>query len=172
MFIIPFDQVFWISLIHYPNLDRPYKWGVGVSIKDKPDVNMRVATRDDAERLAEAIYSLATARGLKMQTPFLGVSMLDLTPQQAAAANLAPGVGQLIVFVDKESPADEAGMQPLDIITEIEGTVITSSVIYENAAAAAKAAGKNPITMKYLRMGTNAAGQQVFNTGTFNVKLK
>ena len=57
--IIPFDQVSYILLEHYPALNKDYKWGLLVGIANANPVSFRTPTRDASERLGKAILVLA-----------------------------------------------------------------------------------------------------------------
>lgn len=53
--------------------------------------------------------------------PWLGILGIDINPALASYYNLGSDEGALIVQINKDSPADKAGLEPGDIILEIEG---------------------------------------------------
>ncbi len=53
--------------------------------------------------------------------PWLGILGIDINPTLASYYKLASDEGALIVQINEESPADKAGLEPGDIIVEIEG---------------------------------------------------
>ncbi len=55
---------------------------------------------------------------------FLGVMVQDLTPELQAALGVARGT--LVADVTNGSPADEVGLQPLDVITALDGRATDS----------------------------------------------
>ena len=58
---------------------------------------------------------------------WLGVSMRDMNPESAQAFNLPNVNGTLVVGVLRNGPADRAGIQPGDILTAVNGTVLPNS---------------------------------------------
>jgi len=60
-----------------------------------------------------------------ISAPFLGITMVALTPQLAAVNNLPVENGVYIDGVEPGGPADQAGIQPGDIILSIDGEEIT-----------------------------------------------
>lgn len=60
-----------------------------------------------------------------ISAPYIGVLSEDINPGIAEANNLPVDFGNLIVEVSPDSPANEAGLQPDDIITAIGDTQIS-----------------------------------------------
>jgi serine protease Do len=58
--------------------------------------------------------------------PWLGILGVDITPTITAQYQLSSEEGALIVQINEESPADKAGLEPGDIIIEIDGKPIKS----------------------------------------------
>jgi serine protease DegQ len=56
----------------------------------------------------------------------LGIVPTELTPEIAQRFNLPTTSGSLVVDVARDGPADRAGIQPGDIITEFAGQKIES----------------------------------------------
>ncbi len=59
--------------------------------------------------------------------PFLGVAMTDLTPELRAHFGVPEGEGVLISKVVAGSPAETAGLQVGDVLTQVDGEAVTSS---------------------------------------------
>jgi 2-alkenal reductase len=59
--------------------------------------------------------------------PFFGVSTVNVTEETAATADLAVTQGAYVLEVTPGSPADEAGVQPGDVIVSIDGEAITQT---------------------------------------------
>ena len=64
---------------------------------------------------------------------FLGVVMQDLTPDLAKAFGLKLEHGAVISRVLPDSPAHQAGIQPGDVVTEINGQKVKGSMDMRNA---------------------------------------
>ena len=63
----------------------------------------------------------------------LGAQAQDLTPQLAEAFNIDFRRGAVIAHVDKDSPADRAGLKPGDIVTEINGKIVRNANTLRNS---------------------------------------
>lgn len=82
-------------------------------------VSVKLEARPDVEKTAEPKES--TIKG----TAWLGVSLLDLTPEIAKQMNLKDGqTGALIQSIEKDSPADKAGLHGGDKPFEVNGNQI------------------------------------------------
>lgn len=83
---------------------------------------------------AKAIYP-KLEQGQRVSHPYLGVRMLTLTPDMAAEINRNPNSplevpeinGVLVMQVLPDTPAANGGIRRGDVITEIDGTAITSA---------------------------------------------
>lgn len=62
----------------------------------------------------------------------LGMSVQDITERLARAFDVEQKKGVLVTSVDPDSPADRAGLQPGDIITQLNGDRINNQKQYEN----------------------------------------
>jgi serine protease DegQ len=56
----------------------------------------------------------------------LGVDTQDITPELARMLSVTAGKGTVVTRVRKDAPADTAGLQPGDVIVEINGKAISS----------------------------------------------
>ncbi len=59
--------------------------------------------------------------------PWLGVTFTELTTATISRYGLSATEGALIVYVEPDSPADKAGLKPLDVITCFAGEKITKA---------------------------------------------
>ena len=59
--------------------------------------------------------------------PYLGVEVIDETPQEQQAYGLVPTSGALVVSVVSGSPADAAGISTGDVIVTFDGRAVTSA---------------------------------------------
>jgi 2-alkenal reductase len=63
------------------------------------------------------------ARG-SIEYPFIGISYTEVTPQLAAEMNLTSKSGVIVTQVTPGSPAENAGLQPQDVVTAINNDKI------------------------------------------------
>ncbi|MCA1841162.1 MAG: S1C family serine protease [Actinomycetota bacterium] len=97
-------------------------------------IGMNTAIAGEAQNIGFAI-AITPAKAIvdqlinsgKITRPFLGVSMVDVTPEVAAQQNLTVKEGALVAQVVVDSPAGDAGMQAGDVIIEIDGKKITDA---------------------------------------------
>ncbi|RLC91864.1 MAG: hypothetical protein DRI39_09515 [Chloroflexi bacterium] len=97
-------------------------------------VGINVAIASGAENIGFAISTDTAipviadliAEG-QVRRPYLGVSMLTVTPVVRARYNLAVDSGVLIYAVYRGTPADDAGLQPYDVVTSIGGQEVGSA---------------------------------------------
>jgi serine protease Do len=96
-------------------------------------VGINVAIASNAENIGFAISTdtivpvveSLIAEG-KVVRPWLGVSVITVTPTIQEYYNLAVDAGALIVSVSSGSPADDAGLRAGDAITEMDAEDITT----------------------------------------------
>ncbi|MGA9574187.1 MAG: Do family serine endopeptidase [Lysobacterales bacterium] len=81
----------------------------------------------------------------------LGLIVQDLTPDLAGAFSLEPGLGVLVAEVAGGSAADDAGMEPGDVIVQIEEQDINSARDFHNAQG--RLAIGESLDIEYLRKG-------------------
>jgi serine protease Do len=88
----------------------------------------------------------------KISKSFLGIEPRDLTAQDAKALGLgAAEKGAVVIQVMPQTPAEKAGLKPMDVLLEIDGKKITSSENLRNSTAL-KGVGQ-VITLKIFRKG-------------------
>ena len=105
-------------------------------------IGINTAIRPDAEGIGFAIpidvakeIQGPLARGEAIPHPYIGIQMRTLTPDLAQQVNDDPNAaftlpevnGVLVMRVLQDSPAAAAGLRRGDVITEIDGTAITSA---------------------------------------------
>ena len=83
--------------------------------------------------------------------PRMGVKVQTISASNsgAVAAGALP-TGAYISEVEKDSPAEKAGLQVKDIVVEVDGTIVSSSQEMMNAMASKKAG--DTVEIKYFRM--------------------
>ncbi|MEZ2228627.1 HhoA/HhoB/HtrA family serine endopeptidase [Microcoleus sp.] len=88
---------------------------------------------------AKAIYA-QLARGEQVSHPFLGIQMIDLTPEIARENNADPNAplmipevrGVLVMRVVPNTPAEKAGIRKGDAIVQIDGEFVTTAAKLQN----------------------------------------
>ena len=75
-----------------------------------------------ATDVADAIIEDGTA-----EHPYLGVSLVDLTPEIARRFDASVESGAIVTGVDPDGPASDAGIEPGGVVTAVEGEKVTSS---------------------------------------------
>lgn len=76
---------------------------------------------------AKPVYEALISDDHRVARPWLGVSLVTVTPDVAADIDLSRQSGVVIRSVEDGSPADEAGLQVRDVITEFEGMEVTEA---------------------------------------------
>lgn len=79
----------------------------------------------------------------------LGAQAQDLTPQLAQAFNIPFRRGAVVSHVEKNSPADKAGLKAGDIVTELNGKTVRNADMLRNTLGLLRIG--QTITMKVLR---------------------
>jgi serine protease Do len=93
------------NIIGINNAIIPYAHGIGFAIP----INI-------AKDVANELITFG-----RITRPWLGILGVDISPTLASYYRLAADEGALIVQINEASPADNAGLEPGDIILEIEG---------------------------------------------------
>jgi serine protease Do len=88
---------------------------------------------------------------VKIPRPFIGVSMQDLQPEWLKELKLDSADGILIRSVLQNSPAHKAGLQPYDVITEINGSKVKNASEFQEKVRSFKVGQK--ITLTVVRDG-------------------
>jgi serine protease Do len=83
----------------------------------------------------------------------VGLRVRDMSRTELSAAKLDGGV--IITDVEDGSPADEAGLQPGDMIEEVGGKGVGSAEEFTKAISASKKAGKRHAVL-LVRRGDNS----------------
>jgi serine protease Do len=89
----------------------------------------------------------------KVTRGFMGVTIQDITPELAEAMNLSNRKGALIGDVEPASPAARAGLEPGDIVVEVNGQPVTDG--RELRLAVGSMAPGSQINLRVVRNGTS-----------------
>ena len=100
--------------------------------------------------MAHAISAQLIGHG-KIEHGYLGISMNDVSPENAHFFNLKDASGAIVAEVTPGSPASRAGMQQGDVITGINGSRVEDSSALQ--VQVSELSPGTPITLTVLRNG-------------------
>jgi hypothetical protein len=86
--------------------------------------NFFFGTEDSARNFINAVASVLEQRGLDLTFSKFGLMWENVTPAQAADLGKSVGESVLITMVAIAGPGDRAGIQPLDVILEVNGSKV------------------------------------------------
>lgn len=98
----------------------------------------------------------------KVVRPWIGIMYMELTDEirqelkDRGEVNLPPVNGALIKEVVQGSPADRAGLMPLDVITEINGKKVESASVVANLVSGAKVGQIVDLVVWHARTGKSS----------------
>lgn len=78
---------------------------------------------------------------------YLGVSIQSLTPELAKSLNIKETTGALVSGVEKDTPADKAGLKRGDLIVAVDGKKVEDSGMLRNTVSASAPGAKIAITI-------------------------
>ncbi len=119
-------------------------------LRNGKEMNLQVSVGERPADLAQAFQSSGAQEHGK-----LGVTVENITPEVAREMHLAATVGALVTEVRPGSPADEAGVQPGDVIKGVNSTNVTG-------AADVVAATRNLKSGDAVRLRLVRNGQSMF----------
>ena len=104
----------------------------------------------------------ATAK--KATGTYLGVAMDQIPPLTRAQLNLPKGVGVVVSYVAKDSPAEKAGLKANDIITKLDDQLIINAQQLQTLIESRKVGDETTIT--YYRKGKKQTTKAKLAKGT------
>ena len=128
--------------------------GIGMAIPinvAKPLIEEVLSGKTVANGASSADSSKDSSSVAPESRPRMGVKVQTISASNsgAVAAGALP-TGAYISEVEKDSPAEKAGLQVKDIVVEVDGTIVSSSQEMVNAMASKKAG--DTVEIKYFRM--------------------
>ncbi len=125
------DQAYALPLNTIQRIDLNYvssaknKWCLGMVDDDVKYLYIFYFKDEDfARKFGNAIASILAQKGILLKFTKLGLSHADLTPAQAEALGKTRIDSVLVTLVAIDGPADKANIQPLDVITEVNGVKV------------------------------------------------
>ncbi|HZU73587.1 MAG TPA: trypsin-like peptidase domain-containing protein [Acidimicrobiales bacterium] len=79
------------------------------------------------DKIKSVLPQLQSGQSLAHASAYIGVQVVDLTPQLRQAYGFAPTTGAVVASVTPNSPADNAGLQVGDVITALGRTTVASA---------------------------------------------
>ena len=120
---LPLNTIQRIDLHYIPNANN--KWSLGMVDVDSNYLYVFYFKDENfARRFGNAVASIFAQKGISLRLPKLGFGYADLTPAQAEALGKTRIDSVLVTFVAIDGPADKANIQPLDVITEVNGVKV------------------------------------------------
>jgi len=111
-------------------------------------VEVKLAERPDEREQTGRTPSRSS--GEKEQGDLLGLSVQDVTPQLARRSQLdASTKGAVVVDVAPESPAADAGLEPGDVVVEVNRRPVNSAADYRNAVKSVKKGDTTLVRVKH-----------------------
>ena len=112
------------------------------SLEVGKEVTVKVIRRSEGEislkvKIGEMPEEGETGTGAQGKTD-IGLLVQDISPEIARRLRLSTTEGVIVAEVEPGSPADRAGLQPRDIITEVNGQAIKDLTDYNKAMASLK----------------------------------
>ena len=99
------------------------QWLLKITFIDS-SINFYFSDENSTHKFGNALASLRTPKGSSLKFPKLGITTSDLSPDQIEALGKTRIESVLVTLAAIDGPADKAGIQPLDVITEINGIKI------------------------------------------------
>jgi len=128
---IALDSIRGMDLHYLPNPSELFakappgrNWNVNILAASR--FSFFFALEDTARAFINAAASLLEQRGLALRFSRFGLMWENVTPAQAADMGRAVGEGILVTMVARSGPAGLAGILPLDVVLEVNGTKVKS----------------------------------------------
>lgn len=129
---IPAKDIVDLKLLHFPFLERDNKWGMDIRFSNGSAITLRARALDVAQKIIDSLATLAIANGCKLPSPIGLICQTENTAAEFIRLQWATGKGVLVSRVFPGSPADQAKLIHDDIITEVNGQVITDQATLLN----------------------------------------
>jgi len=165
-----------IRIFYYPNLQRDNKWGFTIWLDGGSTIAFRTPDRGSAQKLADAFATLGAANftGAKRFLPYLGYHAVEGAAQVTGGfqrLNWTQATGELIDRTLDGSPAAAAGLQKDDIVFEVNGQAVSSSMnIWKIASAVLGDKPMVALDVKVFRAGQTVPLQMTVTNPNYGVE--
>ncbi|MFH1094305.1 MAG: PDZ domain-containing protein [Candidatus Omnitrophota bacterium] len=123
-FSVPLNIIQEINLKYISDANNKWCLGMSAGVGSGDLYIFYFKNEDFARRFGNAVASFLAQKGFILKLSKLGLSYSDLTPAQAEALGKTRIDNVLVTLVAIDGPADKANIQPLDVITEVNGVKV------------------------------------------------
>jgi hypothetical protein len=157
---------------HFPKAPEGRNWNVNILTGTPYDFFF--GTEDSARNFINAVASILKQRGIPIPFSRFGLMWENVTPAQAADIMGKPADGSVLVtMVAIAGPADLAGIRPLDVVLEVNGTRVKNfshfSLLLEGTPPGAKA---SLLLLRRLKDPNFYPEQNAWNTLTLEMEAR
>lgn len=148
------------------------KWLLSVSAVDD-SYQFFFKDEDSAHKFGNAVASILAQEGLSLKLSKLGLFTADLTPEQAQALGKTRIDNALVTLVAIDGPADKADIQPLDVITEVNGVKVKNYSHFNSLIESIASGTKITLTcLRRTEIEDKDQKKSVWNPKVFEVTAK
>jgi hypothetical protein len=175
---IALNSVRSMDLRYLPNLRErfpkaPEGGNWNVSVYAGFPYNFFFRTEDSARNFINAVASLLKQRGLDITFSKFGLMWENVTPAQATDMGKPSGESVLITMVAIAGPADRAGIRPLDVVLEVNGSKVKNfshfSLLLDGMSSGTKT---SLVLLRRLKIPDRYPEQYVWNTLTVEMEAR
>ena len=131
------------------------------------------ATEDSARNFISAVASVLKQRGIDIKFSKFGLMWQNVTPAQAVDLGRPVGESVLITMVAIAGPGDRAGIRPLDVILEVNGSKVKNfshfSLLLDGISSGTKV---SLVLLRCLKAPDAYPEQNVWNTMTVEMEAR
>jgi hypothetical protein len=155
----------------FPKVPEGRNWNVNLLAGSL--YNFFFRTEDSARTFINAVASLLKQRGIDITFSRFGLMWENVTPAQAADMGRPIGESVLITMVAIAGPAEQAGIRPLDVILEVNGSKVKNfshfSLLLDGIASGTKA---SLVLLRRLKAPDMYPEQNAWNTMTVEMEAR
>ncbi|HAJ57332.1 MAG TPA: hypothetical protein DCL35_06130 [Candidatus Omnitrophica bacterium] len=148
------------------------KWLLSISAVDD-SYELFFKDEDSARKFGNAVASILAQEGFTLKLSKIGLFTTDLTPEQAQALGKTRIDNVLVTLVAIDGPTDKAGIQPLDVITEVNGVKVKNYSHFNTLIESITSGTKITLTcLRRTEIDDKGQKQSVWEPKVFEVMIK